>query len=181
MSATPPPGSPPDGQEPDDGRPPGPGDAVIGRVTDPAVLDRASSIALLSVRVPTSWSSRRVRIALPRNLRCRACSGGGCDRCGRSGGFRVPEGESGRTLELTVPVLSRSATAVRVPRPFDDASSLEQLLVQFEEGEGDPRVQLLEADLALPPAPAAVPQGWLWAGVAAAIALVALLARLLGG
>ncbi len=168
-----------------------PGDeAVLGRVTDPTALDdEHGGIAIVETFAPRAWSGRRARLVLPRNVRCRGCGGGGCDDCGRSGAFRLPDDPIRRELEIAVPPFVEQVVAVRVPRPFGDDSPVRQLLVVVEErSEPDPRLTLRGGDLdgmagseLVRPVEVAPPRSWVWIGVAAAVALIAALARLLAG
>jgi hypothetical protein len=58
------------------------------------------------IRVERAWLERGavIELALPRNLSCAACSGGGCDRCGRSGAISLRgRGEPAELLTVTLP------------------------------------------------------------------------------
>jgi hypothetical protein len=71
---------------------------------------------LHEIHVPAEWalSGVRIRVEVPRRLACAVCEGGGCDRCGRSGAFEVPDGEP---LEFTLPSAGESSAGVRVRFP----------------------------------------------------------------
>ena len=162
-------------------------DAVLGRVTDPAALDEErGAVAEYESFAPPAWAGRRARLELPKRVRCRACCGGGCDRCDRRGAFRLADDPEARVVELDLPAPGGERVAIRVPHPFGDGSPLRQLIVVFEErAEPDPRLRVLasaETVIAVRPEVAAdAPRSWVWVGVAAAIAVVAALARLLAG
>lgn len=58
------------------------------------------------IRVPRSWLAEgaAIELELPRNLKCAACEGGGCDRCERSGAISVRgRGEPIELLGVTLP------------------------------------------------------------------------------
>lgn len=58
------------------------------------------------VAIERDWllHGKLVELALPRNLTCAACEGGGCDRCGRSGAIALrARGEPAESLQLTLP------------------------------------------------------------------------------
>jgi hypothetical protein len=160
-------------------------EAVLGRVTDPTALDdERGAVGEYETFAPRAWCGRRARLELPRNVRCRTCSGGGCDRCERSGAYRLASDPAGRTIELDLPAASKVRVAVRVPHPFGDASPLKQLIVLVEErADPDPRLHALDDHRAALEvrSDADPPRSWIWVGVAAAVALVAALARLLAG
>jgi hypothetical protein len=70
------------------------------RLLDPSALDKKTSPrGRLSIVVPTEWlrEGARLEVELPTRVRCDLCDGGGCDACGRSGAYRVPEGASTTT------------------------------------------------------------------------------------
>lgn len=62
------------------------------------------------IGVKRSWLERGevIEFALPRNLSCAACSGGGCDRCSRSGAITL-RGRREPAEVITVPLPKRSA------------------------------------------------------------------------
>jgi hypothetical protein len=61
------------------------------------------------IGVKRSWLERGevIEFALPRNLSCAACSGGGCDKCARSGAISL-RGRREPAEVLTVPLPKRS-------------------------------------------------------------------------
>ncbi len=65
------------------------------------------------IAVKRSWLERGelIELTLPRNLTCAACSGGGCDRCGRSGAISL-RGRQEPPKVLTVPLPKRSAAEI---------------------------------------------------------------------
>jgi hypothetical protein len=62
------------------------------------------------IGVKRSWLERGevIEFTLPRNLACAACSGGGCDRCARSGAITL-RGRREPPDVITVPLPKRSA------------------------------------------------------------------------
>lgn len=72
----------------------------------------------LRVCVPPAWlaESAWIELDLPRMLACAECSGGGCDRCGRSGAVATRgRKELPELVELRLPASERGAT-VRLPK-----------------------------------------------------------------
>jgi hypothetical protein len=65
------------------------------------------------IAVKRSWLERGdvIEFTLPRNLACAACSGGGCDRCGRSGAISLRTRRDPPAV-LTVPLPKRSAEEI---------------------------------------------------------------------
>ncbi len=58
------------------------------------------------IRVPSAWleEGALIEFELPRNLKCAACEGGGCDRCERSGAISVRDKkELGEVVQVTLP------------------------------------------------------------------------------
>lgn len=89
---------------------------ALGRIELPLDGPRGPDV-LCEVVVPGPWlaSGERIQIDLPGRLTCAACSGGGCDACGRSGALELPPREG--PLELTLPTQLEPAALVRVRIP----------------------------------------------------------------
>jgi hypothetical protein len=81
------------------------GTTILGRITGTIDCPRGPD-AQMSVSVPEEWiaGGATLQIALPRNLTCATCHGGGCDRCERSGAvsLRARRAEA-ETVEVTLP------------------------------------------------------------------------------
>jgi hypothetical protein len=107
--------------------------STLARVVDPeavAALDGPS--VRLAVRVPASWSGRVVEVRAPTRLSCARCDGGGCDRCARSGAFKIELGEAERSFIVTLPErLAADGALVRLLRPLGDGSVIETLLLEI--------------------------------------------------
>jgi hypothetical protein len=91
------------------------------RLLDPEALDqKRTPRGRASIVVPQQWlrDGARLEIDLPARLRCDACDGGGCDACGRSGAFKLPEDR--RAVAITLPRVTDHLLAVRVTNPFGD-------------------------------------------------------------
>jgi len=79
---------------------------VLGRVTGVDLDTPRGADVVHGVRVDPSWLERGdpIAVTLPRNLRCAACDGGGCDRCGRAGAVSLwGRDEPPVVLEVTLP------------------------------------------------------------------------------
>ncbi len=63
---------------------------VLGKVTGDLEGPRGPDVSM-QVIVPIGWFGREVSVALPRNLHCAACDGGGCDGCHRAGAISLRE------------------------------------------------------------------------------------------
>jgi hypothetical protein len=115
------------------------GKAELGQVVDREGLAACrGALGRLRIAVPAAWSDEgaEIEIAAPGRVACARCDGGGCDGCGRSGAHRIPGEPGARTLRLRLPgsVDPGAAVVLRVARPFDEAPSLEQLLVEVTAG-----------------------------------------------
>jgi hypothetical protein len=118
--------------------------SALGRVADPAALDdETGAIGALELSVPTGWAGGRARVRVPRVVTCQRCEGGGCDACGRGGALRTPEDEAARAITVQLPADLSRAVAIRVPRPFADASPIAQLILTFAPGPAGDRVELV--------------------------------------
>jgi hypothetical protein len=113
----------------------------------------------MNLSVPEDWilAGATLEIALPRNLACAACGGGGCDACERSGavslrGRNDPVEKIEVTLESSsvsddVPSSRTRRIVVRIPdqgghaRPADDGRALPRghLLLSVRAGPPPPR------------------------------------------
>jgi hypothetical protein len=62
----------------------------LARVTGAVDVPRGPDVKH-RIRVPGAWldEAATIEFALPRNLSCAACGGGGCDRCERSGAISL--------------------------------------------------------------------------------------------
>lgn len=74
--------------------------------------------------VKRSWIERgdTIEVALPRNLTCAACKGGGCDRCERSGAITLRKrGEEAAPLKVPLPqrakedIVKDPSVVLRIP------------------------------------------------------------------
>ena len=165
---------------------------ALGRVLrDEDLVGPRGPDATLRVSVPPSWlaESAWIELDLPRMLACAACSGGGCDLCGRSGAVATRgRKELPEIVELRLPTSERGAT-VRLPArgglPESGDLTLPRgmLLLTITPGEAAtegvrrrPDEEVLaavsEAPLALPPRPLSAPQ--LFAIAAALVLLLAI-------
>jgi hypothetical protein len=98
--------------------------AVIGRVTHDQDRPRGPDVRL-ELRVPERWLSdgATVEIALPRNLPCALCDGGGCDTCDRSGAMSLRgRDDPDERVQVTLPRVentrssgTRGVVLLRVP------------------------------------------------------------------
>ena len=93
----------------------------LGKVTRELDVARGPDVQL-RITVQSSWFGQRIALRLPRNLNCAACSGGGCDRCGRAGALSMFErGTEPRSVELALPSLSDEAREVCIRVPHEGA------------------------------------------------------------
>lgn len=143
------------------------------------------------VRVARSWleAGDLVTIALPRNLHCAGCDGGGCDRCGRAGAVSLwGRDEPPALLELTLPqrtpaeIEQDPVIVLRIPDAGGFAAPgsghprgllLLRVTASAETGPGVTRTT--QGQTQLPNQPSLVPPSTrklLWAGFAAVLALV---------
>ncbi len=79
---------------------------VLGRVTTGAVDGPRGPDVVHRIRVAKAWFSggATIDIALPRNVTCARCDGGGCDGCGRSGAISLRERDASEPpLTLSLP------------------------------------------------------------------------------
>ena len=109
----------------------------LARLVDPEALDRCDGArAVLRVEVPAAWlrEGGPIRVRVPRRLACARCDGGGCDGCSRSGVLRAPEDEPSRLVEATLPATTAGAAALRIARPFEAGSAVEQLVLEVRAG-----------------------------------------------
>jgi hypothetical protein len=93
---------------------------VLGRITTSMERPRGPDVQM-AVTVPEQWmaAGATLQIALPRNLACATCGGGGCDACERSGAVSLRgRKEPTETVEVTLPapgsVDGPSSSSVRV-------------------------------------------------------------------
>lgn len=90
---------------------------VLGKVTGDLGAPRGPDVAF-QITVPEAWFGREIAIVLPRNLRCAACEGGGCDSCDRSGAITLRERDE-EPVEVRVclpaPDLSNPGVCLRIP------------------------------------------------------------------
>jgi hypothetical protein len=143
----------------------------LAQVVDPASLDTAAGArARLRVVVLEAWAREQadIEIAAPARLACARCDGGGCDGCARSGAHRAPAHLADRTLQVRLPDRMGDGVALRLIRPFGDASPLDQLLVEIVTGAA-PSPGVTRLPPAAPPRPSL-------RGAAVLLALLAVLA-----
>lgn len=91
---------------------------VLARVTAPLDAARGPDV-LHRVEVPEAWleSGATIEFELPRNLRCAACDGGGCDACGRSGAISLRgHDEPPELVRVTLPKSTAAAECSSPPR-----------------------------------------------------------------
>jgi hypothetical protein len=95
----------------------------LPRLLDPAALDaKKDPRGRASIVVPTEWlrDGARLEVEVPSRLRCDLCDGGGCDACGRSGAYKLPEDRP--KVAVTLPRVTDDVIALRVTNPFGDAT-----------------------------------------------------------
>jgi hypothetical protein len=83
----------------------------LGRVTGGLDQPRGPDVAH-RVRVPSSWldDGATIELALPRNLACASCEGGGCDACARAGAVTLRgRDEPAEIVRVTLPKRGDSA------------------------------------------------------------------------
>ena len=133
---------------------------VIGRVVTGTYETVRGPDVLHRVAIARDWllEGGLVELALPRNLTCAACEGGGCDRCGRSGAIALrARGEAAEPLQLTLPkrtteeLAEQPSFVLRVPgQGGRDAGGVEArglLLLRITAGStSDPGVRLVRED-----------------------------------
>ena len=86
---------------------------VLGRVVQTELDSPRGPDASHRLKVPREWLEQGavIEFELPRHLTCRACEGGGCDICERSGAVTLRgRGEPPDLVEVTLP-----------PRPHDES------------------------------------------------------------
>jgi hypothetical protein len=86
---------------------------VLGRITTSADRPRGPD-AQMALSLPEDWiaAGATIEIALPRNLACASCSGGGCDTCERSGAVTIRgRKDPAETVEITLPKSAPDADA----------------------------------------------------------------------
>ncbi|OQX67793.1 MAG: hypothetical protein B6A08_13550 [Sorangiineae bacterium NIC37A_2] len=91
---------------------------ALGKVTEDLDVPRGPDLSM-EITVPASWIAEGATlvVAWPRRLLCRACGGGGCDACGRSGAFSL-QGEPVREpFEVSLPRREAppSSLTIRLP------------------------------------------------------------------
>ncbi|HKO49622.1 MAG TPA: hypothetical protein VJV79_17960 [Polyangiaceae bacterium] len=116
---------------------------VLAKVTTRTLNVPRGPDVLHRIRVPFAWleSGEVIEFALPRNLTCAACEGGGCDACGRAGAITMRgRQELAEILTVTLPMRKPEADSeargvvIRIP---------EQGGISPENGEDLPRGLLL--------------------------------------
>lgn len=114
----------------------------LGRVLVREQLDAARGPdAHHRITVPGEWidEAARVEFELPRTLSCAACSGGGCDTCGRSGAVATRgRGEPAELVCVQLPpqpgATVRIANSGGLPLTADDALPRGHLLLRVIAG-----------------------------------------------
>lgn len=91
---------------------------ALGRVTEDLEIPRGPDVSF-EIAVPAEWIARgeMLVIAWPRRATCRACGGGGCDACGRSGAFTLQRASSEEPLEVKLPALDPSPPLLTIRLP----------------------------------------------------------------
>jgi hypothetical protein len=94
---------------------------VLGRVVAEPAAERGPDAAF-AIAVPMSWLQEGclIEVALPRNLTCAQCQGGGCDTCGRSGAISIRRRNTEEEpLRITLPAQVEADTTsqflLRIP------------------------------------------------------------------
>jgi hypothetical protein len=135
----------------------------LGRVTGAVDVPRGPDVQH-RIRVRAEWvdEGAAVEFELPRNLKCAACEGGGCDRCERSGAISVRgRKELGEVVQVTLPKRDESSIestasgrslVIRIPQRggFSDDPDLPRGILMLQvvpADEADPGVIKVE----LPP------------------------------
>lgn len=87
---------------------------------------------LLRIDVLEEWLEEGGELIIdpPKRLTCAACDGGGCGRCENAGAFRVAVDEV-EPIRLLLSPGPPEQKRVRIPSPFDDASTIELLVVEL--------------------------------------------------
>ncbi len=99
---------------------------ALGKVTGDLDAARGPDVEM-KVTVDRRWFGSKIGIQLPRNLNCAACSGGGCDRCARSGALSLWErGAQPRQIQVVLPTLPETACDVCLRVPGEGAVAAEQ-------------------------------------------------------
>ncbi len=100
---------------------------VLGKVTFDLEAPRGPDVTMQIV-VPETWFGKEVLVVLPRNLRCAACDGGGCDGCGRAGAVSL-RGREDQPTEIRVSLPARDAerpgVCLRIPEEGGTATNPE--------------------------------------------------------
>jgi len=100
---------------------------------DPEALEHLDGTrGRMRIEVLEAWAGASVRIAVPRQLVCASCEGGGCDRCQRSGALRPPPDGS---LSLRLPRALGEGVVVRVADPFGPNGTVDLLLIEVRRGD----------------------------------------------
>jgi hypothetical protein len=145
----------------------------LGRVTGAVDVPRGPDV-LHRLRVAAAWleEGALIEFELPRNLKCAACEGGGCDRCERSGAISVRgRKEIGEVVQVTLPKRTESSyestasgrtIVIRIPErggiaPDPDLPRGLLLLSVVPADEPDPGVARVERPVAAAPVAGAEP------------------------
>ena len=92
---------------------------LLGRVVQSELDSPRGPDASHRIRVPKDWIEQGsvIEFELPRHLTCRACEGGGCDICERSGAVTLRgRGEPPDLVEVTLPARPRGESfVIRIP------------------------------------------------------------------
>jgi hypothetical protein len=118
---------------------------VLGRVVQAELESPRGPDASHRIRVPKEWLEQGaiIELELPRHLTCRACEGGGCDICERSGAVTLRgRGEPPDLVEVTLPARPHDESfVIRIPEHgglASEASGLPrgQLFLRIERAVG---------------------------------------------
>jgi len=138
----------------------------LGKVTGAVDVPRGPDV-IHRIHVAAEWleEGALIEFELPRNLKCAACEGGGCDACGRSGAVSVRgRKELGEVVQVTLPKRDESSLestasgrtlVIRIPERggMSDSPALPRgllLLSVVPADVSDPGVQRIERPLPPP-------------------------------
>lgn len=123
---------------------------VTGNFDDPRGPD-----AIYTVLVDRRWFGKSIFVALPRNLNCARCEGGGCDDCKRGGAVSLRErGAEPGGVRVALPALPQPERDLRLRIPGEGGHSSDPelgrghlLLTVRPAEESSPEVVLSGGDL----------------------------------
>lgn len=91
---------------------------ALGKVTEELDVPRGPDLSM-DITVPAGWieAGATLEVAWPRRLVCRACGGGGCDACGRSGAFSLQGDLTREPFEVSLPRLAAPPSSLMIRLP----------------------------------------------------------------